>query len=373
MSLLGVPLSILTTAICWGVYGVILSWGAAAMGEARLRSFLCVGLAYFLIAVIVPVLILRAKGEKGAWTASGTWWSFNAGVLGALGALGIILALTSGGSPLYVMPLVFGGAPVINTFTTMVMTRNFKVNPMFLAGLILVIAGAACVLIFKPMIVPANAHAQHAGIEKELMDWVKIVGSILLTVLTWGAYGPTLHKGQMAMQGSRLRPLICVGLAYFAVAVVIPAILIPLVEPGADEAAIAAAKAAGTHVPHWTTTGFIWSLLGGTAGAIGALGIILAFTFGGKPIYVMPLVFGGAPIINTFFNLYFATETKGGNTSIFYAGLIMSIIGAVTVLVFAPKGHGPAPAHAPAPAAPPPEKKPEGTDIPPDTVVKSSH
>lgn len=357
MNILGVPLSILTTAICWGVYGVILSWGAAAMGEARLRAFLCVGLAYFLIAVIVPVLILRAKGEKGSWTASGTWWSFNAGILGALGALGIILALTSGGSPLYVMPLVFGGAPVINTFTTMVMTRNYKVNPMFLAGLILVIAGAACVLIFKPAIVPANVHAQHESLKMELIDWIKIVGSILLTVLTWGAYGPTLHKGQMAMQGSRLRPLICVGLAYFAIAVVIPAILIPLVE--SDKS--------------WTTPGFVWSLLGGTAGAIGALGIIMAFTFGGKPIYVMPLVFGGAPIINTFTNLYFANETRGGNTSIFYAGLMMSIIGAVTVLVFAPKGHGPAPAPAPTPAAPPPEKKLEGTDIPPDTVVKSSH
>lgn len=356
MSLLGVPLSVLTTAICWGVYGVILSWGAVAMGEARLRSFLCVGLAYFLIAVIVPVLLLRAKGEKGAWTASGTWWSFNAGVLGALGALGIILALTSGGSPLYVMPLVFGGAPVINTFTTMVMTRNYKVNPMFLAGLILVIAGAACVLIFKPMIV--NPNAKHVTLELEIMDWFKIVGSILLTVLTWGAYGPTLHKGQMAMQGSRLRPLICVGLAYFAVAVVIPAILIPLAE--ADK--------------EWTTTGFIWSFVGGSVGAIGALGIIMAFTFGGKPIYVMPLVFGGAPIINTFFNLYFAEKTQGGNTSIFYAGLMMSIIGAVTVLVFAPKGgHGPAPAVAAKPAAPPPEKKPDSTDIPPDTVVKSSH
>lgn len=351
MSLLGVPLSVLTTAICWGVYGVILSWGAAAMGEARLRSFLCVGLAYFLIAVIVPVLILRAKGEKGTWTASGTWWSFNAGVLGALGALGIILALTSGGSPLYVMPLVFGGAPVINTFTTMVMTRNYRVNPMFLAGLILVIAGAACVLIFKPMIV--TAHTQHVTLEKEFLDWVKIVGSILLTVLTWGAYGPTLHKGQMAMQGSRLRPLICVGMAYFAVAVVIPAILIPLVE--ADKS--------------WTTPGFIWSFAGGTVGAIGALGIILAFTFGGKPIYVMPLVFGGAPIINTFFNLYFANETKGGNTSIFYAGLIMSIIGAVTVLVFAPKGVP----HAPVAASSDAAKKAEAKEHSSDTIVKSSH
>jgi hypothetical protein len=159
----------------------------------------------------------------------------------------------------------------------------------------------------------------------------------------------------MAMQGSRLRPLICVGLAYFAVAVVIPAILIPLAE--SDKS--------------WTTWGFVYSLLGGTAGAIGALGIIMAFTYGGKPIYVMPLVFGAAPIINTFTNLYFAEKTQGGNTSIFYAGLMMSIIGAVTVLVFAPKGgHGPAPAGKP---TPPLEKKPEtASDAPPDTVVKSS-
>ncbi len=233
MRLLGVPLSILTTAICWVVYGVLFELGRGSDGRGSAAIVSLRRPSLLLIAVIVPALMLRAKGEKGAWTASGTWWSFNAGVLGTLGALGIILALTSGGSPLYVMPLVFGGARS-STRLRHGDDAQFQSESDVSRRLDLVIAGAACVLIFKPMIVPANAHVQHAGLEKEFMDWVKIVGSILLTVLTWGAYGPTLHKGQMAMQGSRLRPLICVGLAYFAVAVVIPAILIPLVEPGAD-------------------------------------------------------------------------------------------------------------------------------------------
>ena len=42
--------------------------------------------------------------------------------------------------------------------------------------------------------------------------------------------------------------------------------------------------------------GTAWSLGGGAVGAIGALGVIMAFNLGGKPVYVMPLVFGGAPV-----------------------------------------------------------------------------
>ena len=90
----------------------------------------------------------------------------------------------------------------------------------------------------------------------------------------------------------------------------------------------------------WGTT---WSLAAGAAGAVGALGIIMAFNFGGKPIYVMPLVFGGAPVVNTF-----ATVIKNGQLSslspFFLAGLIIVIAGAVLVLVFAPKGAPPKPA-----------------------------
>ena len=327
-SLLAVPMSIVLTAFCWGVYGVALHVGQHAMLESRLRPFICVGLAYLLLGVLAPMIWLYLYGEKGKWTATGTIWSLIAGAVGALGALGVILALTFGGRPVYVMPLVFGCAPVINTFTTMYMGRSFRTNPMFLAGLILVIAGAAMVLVFKPA-PPARAAAQAAA-TLAMVDWLKIVGAIALTAICWGVYGPVLHKGQMAMQGSRLRPLICVGLAYLVIAVVLPLLLMPLVgDPG-----------------EWTTRGTLWSLAGGAAGAVGAIGIILAFNFGGKPIYVMPLVFGGAPVINTFASMA-AVGAGGELTPTFIAGLIIAIIGAVTVLVFAPRGQPHS--HAPAP------------------------
>ncbi|MGC4007028.1 MAG: hypothetical protein QM811_29450 [Pirellulales bacterium] len=87
----------------------------------------------------------------------------------------------------------------------------------------------------------------------------------------------------------------------------------------------------------WTPSGFTWSIIAGTIAAIGALGIILAFTFGGKPVYVMPLVFGGAPIVNTFFSLAVEKRELNPINPIFYAGLIMAVIGATTVLIFAPK------------------------------------
>lgn len=111
---------------------------------------------------------------------------------------------------------------------------------------------------------------------------------VLLTIICWGTYGPLMHLGQSKMGGSRMRPFLCVGIAYFFMAVVLPCILIP---------------ALGKEFGNWTTPemtkGLLWSLAGGAAGALGALGIVLAFHFGGKPIFVMPVVFGLAPIVNT--------------------------------------------------------------------------
>ena len=78
--------------------------------------------------------------------------------------------------------------------------------------------------------------------------------------------------------------------------------------------------------------------MAGVAGAMGAMGIILALTSGGKTIYVMPLVFGGAPVVNTFLSMYWSKSWKEGVNPIFYVGLVLVIAGAATVLTYAPKG-----------------------------------
>jgi hypothetical protein len=132
----------------------------------------------------------------------------------------------------------------------------------------------------------------------------------------------------MKMGGSRLRPFLCVGIAYFVMAVAVPLLLLLVISKSGQ----------------WNQSGVLWSLAGGAAGAMGALGIIYAFNFGGKPIFVMPLVFGLAPIMNTLTTL---TENNswGRIDYKFVIALLITILGAVTVLVTAPK-----PAQKPAPS-----------------------
>ena len=363
-SLLLVVASFAVTILAWGLYGPVLHWGQAGMstvgGYARLRPFVCVGLAYFAIGVVVPAVLLKLKGEQGDWTAKGIIFSLAGGALGAIGALGIIMAFNFGGKPVFVMPLVFGGAPVVNSFLTIYMAKRMKeIGPVFIAGLVMVLLGAVTVLINKPKPpkpeakteVAATAEAEETGVvekaSQRAMHWVFQIGSIALTIVCWGAYGPVLHKGQAAMHHSRLRPLLCVGLAYFAIAVLVPELWLT----ASDEPS------------KYTFSGTLWSLAAGAAGAIGALGIIMAFNFGGKPVYVMPLVFGGAPVVNTLFT----TITGGlwGHVNpLFFSGLILVIAGAAMVLVFAPKGGPPPAAQSPPDDAEPAkeEKKEEKSE-----------
>ena len=62
--------------------------------------------------------------------------------------------------------------------------------------------------------------------EEDSTSLFKVLLSVLTTVVCWGSYGPLLHRGQVKMENCRLRPFMCVGLAYFAIAVIVP--LLPL-------------------------------------------------------------------------------------------------------------------------------------------------
>jgi uncharacterized membrane protein len=140
----------LGAALCWGIYGPILHKGQVGLGNP-LRALLCVGVAYFLVGVLVPVIALGSQGELKGFNSSGVIAATIGGALGAIGAVGIIFAFRNGGLPMYVMPLVFGLAPVVNVLYSMAThpPKNTP-NPLLWVGFLLASIGAGLVLRYKP-------------------------------------------------------------------------------------------------------------------------------------------------------------------------------------------------------------------------------
>jgi hypothetical protein len=136
--------------LSWGAYGVLLHKGQVALGNP-LKALLCVGVAYFLIGVLVPVATLSAQGGLSNFNSSGLITATIAGALGAAGAACIIYSFRTGGLPLYVMPLVFGGAPIVNVLVSLAIhPPRSAINPMLYVGFVLASVGAAMVLYFRP-------------------------------------------------------------------------------------------------------------------------------------------------------------------------------------------------------------------------------
>jgi hypothetical protein len=146
-------------ALCWGVY-VPTVHRAATLLQSNLRAFLFVGVAYFLVAILIPSLFLfglhfdpTAKAAP-QWALGPALWGIAAGTAGALGALCIIFAANTAGkgAAIYVAPLVFAGAPIINTIATMTYFDPPKSAPdwRFFVGLVLAAAGMSMVVLFRP-------------------------------------------------------------------------------------------------------------------------------------------------------------------------------------------------------------------------------
>ena len=138
--------------LSWGCYVPLIHEGQVQLKGGALRAFLFVGMAYFLTAVVVPLILIKGLGmEPWEWNVEGVSFATVAGVLGAAGALCIILAIKVGGNPLYIAPLVFAGAPVVNTLVTMGWKPPAEApGPLFFLGLVLAAVGAFMVMYFKP-------------------------------------------------------------------------------------------------------------------------------------------------------------------------------------------------------------------------------
>jgi hypothetical protein len=171
--------------LAWGTYVPIIFYGGSELGgrpNARLLAILCVGVAYFVIGVMVP-LLLFVTGQY-AWPElkpTGLIFSSLAGVAGAVGAICVIFATqaamkaaTDANLPgptfrVYIAPMIFGLAPVINVLVSTVWHPQ-PGNPLHFSleipgwklwvGILMVGMGAALVLFSKE---EAEAHKKPAG------------------------------------------------------------------------------------------------------------------------------------------------------------------------------------------------------------------
>jgi hypothetical protein len=136
--------------VSWGIYGAMLHQGQVQLGNP-LKALLCVGAAYFLVGVLVPTGLLTSQGDLSNFDRGGLTAATVAGALGAIGAVCIIYAFRNGGLPLYVMPLVFGGAPIVNVLYSMAIhPPKTAPNPMLYVGFAFASIGAGMVLYFRP-------------------------------------------------------------------------------------------------------------------------------------------------------------------------------------------------------------------------------
>ena len=147
----------LMTVVSWGLYGVFLHTGQTHMADpmnGRYKAFLFVGLAYFLTAVLAPLLVLKLQGATWAFPAKGALWSLLAGTVGAIGAFCVLLAFGAKGTPPVVMSIVFGGAPIVNALYSLILHPPQggwgSIRWPFYVGLLLAALGGCLVTLYKP-------------------------------------------------------------------------------------------------------------------------------------------------------------------------------------------------------------------------------
>jgi hypothetical protein len=155
----------LATVASWGLYGVLLHLGQLGMADpanGRIKAFLCVGIAYVLVAVLAPLGLLVSAKATWIFPGKGLVLSTLAGVAGAVGALCVLLAFGAKGNPAVVMSIVFAGAPVVNAVVALVVHPPAggwsSLRWQFVAGIVLAALGGLLVMRYRPAAAPA-AHS----------------------------------------------------------------------------------------------------------------------------------------------------------------------------------------------------------------------
>jgi hypothetical protein len=127
---------VVLAGLSWGTYVPIIFYGGSELGgksNARLLAILCVGVAYFVIGVLFPLFMFLSKQEEWPTTkTTGLVFAGLAGVAGAVGAICVVFASSAAVHQanidkvppatyrMYIAPLIFGLAPIINTLVASV-------------------------------------------------------------------------------------------------------------------------------------------------------------------------------------------------------------------------------------------------------------
>lgn len=148
--------------------------------------------------------------------------------------------------------------------------------------------------------------------------------------ICWGLYGPTLANARApAREWGPFKPYVFIGVAYLTVAVIGGSVIMRFVF--ADNF-----DYSGKYVPAMK-----WGFIAGCFGALGALALTVALTkAGGKPAYVMPIVFGGAVTVNGLY-AYFNSSQSNSINPLMWVGMLFVVFGICLTAVFTPHGHKP--------------------------------
>ena len=171
---------VILAGLAWGTYVPIIFYGGNELSakpgpSGRFMAILCVGAAYFVMGVLLPLLMFATGWLGVKWDdvnpgSSGLTFASLAGVAGAVGAICVIFATTAAMAAardanlprdtykVFIAPLIFGLAPIINVLVSMVWHPQ-KGEPWHFGfappgwklwlGIVLVGLGAALVLFSK--------------------------------------------------------------------------------------------------------------------------------------------------------------------------------------------------------------------------------
>ena len=153
----------------------------------------------------------------------------------------------------------------------------------------------------------------------------------LCVAICWGLYGPTLTNARSPERlWGPFKPYLFIGMAYLVIGIVGGALMMKFVWNDNFDFS-------GKYFPAMK-----WGFLAGCLGAMGALFLTFALTkAGGKPAYVMPIVFGGAVSVNAIYAFLTLSKEQQINPML-WVGMALVFIGVCLTATFTPHGHPPA-------------------------------